>query len=209
MICLTGDQEGMYGMGDSGFLIVGLGNPGAQYELTKHNAGFLALDYFADQHGYTLSSEKWRGIYSAERLGERRILLVKPQTFMNKSGECVARFVDFYKIEPANILVVHDDLDLPPGRIKVAAKGGAGGHNGIRSLIQNLGTAEFARLKIGIGRPERNEQGQGIPVDRYVLSGFADSDFALFNNRLALVDEAVELFIEQGVDRCMNMVNGR
>ncbi|MCI5224430.1 MAG: peptidyl-tRNA hydrolase [Candidatus Electrothrix sp. AR4] len=90
-------------MGDSFFLIVGLGNPGAKYELTRHNAGFLAVDYLADQHGYNLNSEKWRGVYCSERMGDQRLLLVKPQTFMNKSGECVARFADFHKIEPANI----------------------------------------------------------------------------------------------------------
>ncbi|MCI5224908.1 MAG: peptidyl-tRNA hydrolase, partial [Candidatus Electrothrix sp. AR4] len=100
-------------------------------------------------------------------------------------------------------------LDLPPGKIKVSAKGGAGGHNGIRSLIQHLGSSDFSRLKIGIGRPERDEQGRGVPVDRYVLAGFSDHDLALFNDRLSLLDEAVDLFVRQGVDRCMNMVNGR
>jgi len=196
-------------MGNTGFLIVGLGNPGSKYELTRHNAGFLALDYFADQHGFALTAEKWQGVYCRDRLAGSRVLLVKPQTFMNKSGECVARFADFYRIEPANILVVHDDLDLPPGRIKVVARGGAGGHNGIRSIINHLGTSDFARLKIGIGRPERNEQGQGIPVDRYVLAGFRDQERTVFNERLSLVDEAIELFIEQGIDACMNKINGR
>ena len=196
-------------MGDTGYLIVGLGNPGSKYELTRHNAGFLALDYFADRHGFSLVSEKWQGVYCRDHLAGFRILLVKPQTFMNKSGECVARFADFYKIQPANILVVHDDLDLPSGRIKVVAGGGAGGHNGIRSIISHLGTPDFARLKLGIGRPERNEQGQGGPVDRYVLAGFSDAQFALFNERLPLVKEAIELFIEQGIDTCMNRINGR
>ena len=186
----------------SGYLIVGLGNPGAKYELTRHNAGFLALDYFADQHGYSLNSNKWQGIYGSERQGAHRLLLVKPQTFMNASGECVARFVDFHRIEVQNILVLHDDLDLSPGRIKVVAKGGAGGHNGIRSLIQHLGS-EFARLKIGIGRPEGGRQ----PVDRYVLSGFNDQELALFNERLLRIDEAISLFIEQGLDMCMNKTN--
>jgi PTH1 family peptidyl-tRNA hydrolase len=196
-------------MGDNGFLIVGLGNPGSKYSLTRHNAGFLALDYFAGQHGYDMGCEKWQGIFCRDRLAGNRVMLVKPQTFMNKSGECVARFADFYRIEPANILVVHDDLDLAAGRIKVSARGGAGGHNGIRSIISHLGTPEFARLKIGIGRPERNDQGQGIPVDRYVLAGFTDSEFTLFNERLSLVEEAIELFVRQDTDICMNRINGR
>lgn len=196
-------------MADTGYLIVGLGNPGSKYELTRHNAGFLALDYFADQHGFSLSSEKWQGVYCSGRLAADRLLLVKPQTFMNKSGECVARFADFYRIDLAKILVIHDDLDLPAGRIKVVARGGAGGHNGIRSIIRHLGTPDFARLKIGIGRPERNEQGQGIPVERYVLAGFSDPELALFNERLSLVDEAIELFALQDIAACMNRINGR
>ena len=196
-------------MEDGGRLIAGLGNPGSKYELTRHNAGFLALDYFADQHGFAMTCEKWQGVYCRNRLAGIGILLVKPQTFMNKSGESVVRFTDFYKIEPADILVVHDDIDLPAGRIKVVARGGAGGHNGIRSIINHLGTSDFARLKLGIDRPERNEQGQGIPVERYVLGRFSDQEFAAFSKQLSLVDEAVELFIEQGIDACMNRINGR
>jgi PTH1 family peptidyl-tRNA hydrolase len=196
-------------MGTTGFLIVGLGNPGVQYELTRHNAGFLALDVFADQHGCVFNTERWQGIYSSMRLDGVRTLLVKPQTFMNKSGLCVARFAGFYKIEMANILVVHDDLDLLPGKMKIVAGGGAGGHNGVRSLIKHLGNSDFARLKIGIGRPERNDQGQGIPVDRYVLSSFSDQDLAHFNDLLAMVSKAIELFVEQGIDVCMNRMNGR
>jgi len=188
-------------------LIVGLGNPGPEYALTRHNAGFLALDYLAAQHGWSLTNEKWQGICGSGRLGSQRVVLIKPQTYMNRSGDCVARCAEFHRIEPEGILVLHDDLDLPPGRIKVAAKGGAGGHNGIRSLIQQLGSAEFTRLKIGIGRPARNEQ--GIPVERYVLSAFSDAEMQLFNSRLLLIQEAVDLFISHGVARCMNQINGR
>jgi len=192
-----------------GYLIVGLGNPGPDYELTRHNAGFLAVDHIADQHGWPLTSEKWQSICGSGRLGSQRVFLIKPQSYMNRSGECVARFADFHRIGPENILVLHDDLDLPPGRIKAAAKGGAGGHNGVRSLIQHLGSSEFARLKIGIGRPPRNEQGQGMPVDRYVLSAFSDEELELFNCRLPLIKEAVELFVSSGAERCMNQINGR
>lgn len=190
-------------------LIVGLGNPGSKYELTRHNAGFLALDYFVDQHGFSTNRDKWQAAYCQEMFEGVRTLFIKPQTFMNKSGESVVRFTDFYKIKPAQVLVVHDDLDLPSGRIKVVARGGAGGHNGIRSITSHLGTAEFARLKIGIGRPERNEQGQGIPVDRYVLATFSDHELAAFNDLLPAIAEAVKLFISQGVDVCMNQANRR
>lgn len=196
-------------MADSHYLIVGLGNPGAKYELTRHNAGFLALDDFADQHHCSLNSDKWNGLYASERIEGQRVILLKPQTFMNKSGESVIRFVDFYQIPLKNILIVYDDLDLDRGRIKIAAKGGAGGHNGIRSLIQHLGSPNFSRLKIGIGRPERDEQGRGVPVDRYVLGNFTEEELSLFNDRLSLIDEAITIFLDQGVDKCMNMINGR
>ncbi len=196
-------------MAGSGYLIVGLGNPGRKYELTRHNVGFLAVDYFADQHKYSLRSTKWQAEFCRERLAGQSVLLVKPQTYMNKSGQSVARFADFYKILPENICVIHDDLDLPAGRIKVVAKGGAGGHNGIRSVISQLGTAEFTRLKIGIGRPPRNDKGDGIPVDKYVLSTLTREDIAVLNERLPLVGEALELFIQEGVSSCMNSINGR
>ncbi len=196
-------------MADSLSLIVGLGNPGTKYELTRHNAGFLTVDDFAAQQHCALNNQKWNGLFCSQRIEGQRVILLKPQTFMNKSGESVSRFVDFHHIPLKNILVIHDDLDLAQGKIKVAAKGGAGGHNGIRSMIQHLGSPEFSRLKIGIGRPERDEKGRGIPVDRYVLGNFTDEELSLFNNRLALLHEAISLFLQQGVDKCMNMINGR
>ncbi|WP_446009667.1 aminoacyl-tRNA hydrolase [Candidatus Electrothrix sp.] len=196
-------------MADTHYLLIGLGNPGIKYELTRHNAGFLAVDDYADQQRCTLNNKKWNGLYTAQRINGQRVILLKPQTFMNKSGESAARFADFYQIPLENIMVIYDDLDLPKGKIKVAAKGGPGGHNGIRSLIQHLGSSDFARLKIGIGRPERDEQGRGIPVDRYVLGNLNDEELALFNERLALIHEALDLFLQQGVDKCMNMINGR
>ncbi|MCI5149287.1 MAG: aminoacyl-tRNA hydrolase [Candidatus Electrothrix sp. MAN1_4] len=196
-------------MADTSYLLIGLGNPGIQYALTRHNAGFLALDDYADQHNCTLSQEKWNGLYTSERINGQRVILLKPQTSMNKSGESAARFADFYQISVENILVIYDDLDLPKEKIKVTGKGGPGGHNGIRSLIQYFGTSAFSRLKIGIGRPERDEQGRGIPVDRYVLGNFPDKELVLLNDRLPLVHEAIDLFLEHGVDKCMNMINGR
>ncbi len=196
-------------MSDQEFLIAGLGNPGPQYERTRHNAGFLTVDWFARQHGLGLTNEKWQGAFCRTRFADKRLLLVKPQTFMNKSGECVGRFADFYKIDPTNILIVHDDLDLPPGRVKAVARGGAGGHNGIRSIIRHLGTSEFSRLKLGIGRPERNEQGQGIPVERYVLASFTRTEQEGLGEQAAIACEAMEFWLEFGIDACMNRINGR
>jgi PTH1 family peptidyl-tRNA hydrolase len=192
---------------DPGYLIVGLGNPGTRYELTRHNVGFLAVDYFADEHGLSLAAEKWQAVYGRDLFAGSRVLLVKPQTFMNKSGEAVVRFANFYRIPVERILVIHDDLDLEVGRVKVVARGGAGGHNGIKSIISHLGTSDFARLKIGIGRPERNDRGQGIPVDRYVLSAMNNADLAAFNELLPKVEQAIDLFVSRDVDACMNQTN--
>jgi PTH1 family peptidyl-tRNA hydrolase len=190
-------------------MIVGLGNPGARYVQTRHNAGFLALDFFAGEHGLGLNSEKWQGEFWRGRLHGERVLLLKPQTYMNRSGECVGRFADYYRIAPADILVVHDDLDLLPGRVKVVARGGAGGHNGIRSIISHLGTPEFPRVKLGIGRPARNDSGQGVPVERFVLSRYPDSEWDLLTDQLAVAAEAMDLWLAEGVDRCMNRINTR
>lgn len=196
-------------MSNEEYLIVGLGNPGAKYEHTRHNVGFLAVDLFAEQHGIILANEKWNGIFCRTRLSGERVILLKPQTFMNKSGECVGRFVDFYKIPPDHILIVHDDLDLAPARIKAVARGGAGGHNGIRSVMNHLGTVDFSRLKLGIGRPPRNEQGQGIPVDRYVLGQFASSEINDLEDQFNRAGQAMEIWLEQGITVCMNKINGR
>jgi peptidyl-tRNA hydrolase, PTH1 family len=187
------------------YLIAGLGNPGSQYELTRHNAGFLALDDFADHCAWTANRSKWQALYCDVRWNEHRLLLVKPQTFMNRSGESLAHFVDFYNVERQNILILYDDLDLAPDRLKALAQGGTGGHNGIRSIVQCLGTKDFARLKIGIGRPQPNEQ----PIERYVLSNFSDEDLALFNARLPRIREALRLFLDQGIAACMNQTNER
>lgn len=194
-------------MADSDYLIVGLGNPGSRYALTRHNAGFLALDHFARGQGCSLSSSRWQGEYGRMRLAGCTVLLLKPQTYMNRSGTCVRRFADYFRIRRERILVLHDDLDLPAGRIKVVARGGAGGHNGVRSLIQHLGGSDFARIKIGIGRPSAGEGSCDMPVEHWVLSRFSAQELAVLEDNLARTDRAIQLFIEQGIDACMNEIN--
>ncbi|NOQ46097.1 MAG: aminoacyl-tRNA hydrolase, partial [Desulfobulbaceae bacterium] len=156
----------------------------------------------------SFSRIKWKGEYCRGRLNGNQLLPVKPQTYMNRSGECIRSFADYFNVSLDNILILHDDLDLPAGRIKVVARGGAGGHNGIRSIIQHLGSTDFARLKIGIGRPEMGEEGKGLPMERYVLAGFTEKELHDFHARLEFVIEAIELFIHEGVDFCMNRING-
>ncbi len=196
-------------MADTGFLIVGLGNPGSRYARTRHNAGFLAMDHFARTAGTALASTKWQGEYCRLRLDGSPVILLKPQTYMNRSGQCVARFADYYRVGRDRILVLHDDLDLAAGRIKVVARGGAGGHNGIRSLIQHLGGSDFARVKIGIGRPQPGDNGTAMPVERWVLSRFSEQELAELEERFAVTDRAVHLFVGQGIEACMNEVNRR
>ena len=196
-------------MTESKILIVGLGNPGSKYEKTRHNAGFLAVDYFADHVGEKVVTEKMQGVFGVFRSSGKQVFLLKPQIYMNRSGACIMQFARYFNIVHENILVVHDDLDLDPGRIKIVASGGAGGHKGIRSAIQHLGTEGFARVKIGIGRPQVTDTGAGIPVDRYVLSRFSGDQWQLFEEILDWVAQGIGLYIEQGVAVAMNRINTR
>jgi PTH1 family peptidyl-tRNA hydrolase len=194
-------------MAESNYLIVGLGNPETQYEGTRHNVGFMALDHFALRMDCLSFNTKFEGKYCRKRLFGNPALLVKPMTYMNRSGRCVAAFVRFFKIPVTNILILHDDLDLSLGRVKVVARGGSGGHNGIRSLTRHLGSNDFARVKIGIGRPARDEQGRGVPVDRYVLSRFSLEETKIITGLFDKTDQAIELFLSNDIDTCMNKIN--
>jgi PTH1 family peptidyl-tRNA hydrolase len=188
-------------------MIVGLGNPGPQYETTRHNAGFLALDYFAGRHGLAIDSVKLQGRYGKGQFSGRQVLLLKPQNYMNRSGDCVAAFAHYFDVAPADILVVHDDLDLAPGRLKIVSGGGAGGHNGIRSLLASLGGGGFARLKIGIGHPRDYDETRDMPVERYVLSRMPAAQWNQLQDNLPRIAAAILCFIEQGVTAAMNSTN--
>jgi len=196
-------------MADSRYLFIGLGNPGRDYHLTRHNIGFFFIDSFAGVNGWRVDTLKMQGLCCQGRAHGVQVLCLKPQTYMNRSGLCVRSYVDYFKIDLDRILVLHDDIDLGSGRIKMVGKGGAGGHNGIRSIAEHLGTQDFARMKIGIGRPAVNDQGQGQPVDQYVLSALTESELQLFQQRQALVIEAMALFVHEGIRGCMNKINGR
>lgn len=191
------------------FLVVGLGNPGSQYEQTRHNIGFAVVEKYAAHLGCMSFAAKWDGEVCEIRSRGNRILLLKPMTYMNRSGNSVARFVSFYKIDLDNIVIIHDDLDLMPGRLKITQGGGAGGHNGIRSLIERLGSKDFVRLKFGIGRPPTFENGKIIPVERYVLGRFSQEELQVVDERLDDCVEALDVLIEKGCTVAMNTVNGR
>ena len=194
-------------MAPSPYLLVGLGNPGPKYDHTRHNIGFMALEHFADSLGNTTWQEKFNGRYCRCRLKGHPVVLGEPLTFMNRSGKFVAPLARYFKIPLDRILVLHDDLDLGFGRIKVVAKGGSGGHNGIRSLIEEFGSKDFARVKIGIGRPQKNDQGYAIPIEHYVLSRFTEEEEEMLETLFARTDRAQELFITEGIAACMNAIN--
>ena len=190
-------------------MFVGLGNPGRDYHLTRHNIGFFFVDYIAGVNGLRADILKMQGLFCQGRAYGGQIFCVKPQTYMNRSGDCVRGFVEYFKIPLEHILVLHDDIDLSAGRIKIVSKGGAGGHNGVRSIAQHLGTQNFGRMKIGIGRPIINEERSAQPVDQFVLSKMSEVELRLFHERESLVEEALALFVREGIDACMNKINRR
>ncbi|OAG27825.1 aminoacyl-tRNA hydrolase [Thermodesulfatator autotrophicus] len=180
------------------WLWVGLGNPGPQYRFTRHNFGFLVLEEFARLKGLKFSKGPYQSLVSAYK----DAFLLMPQTFMNLSGEAVAPLSRKLRIPPERILVIHDDLDLPLGRIKFAPKGGAGGHRGVKSIIEALGTKDFPRLKLGIGRPP-----QGIAVRDYVLSPFSEEEKPLVRKVLETACEALDYLLEHDLAKTMSLFN--
>ena len=170
-------------------LIVGLGNPGEKHARNRHNVGFMAVDAIAAAHGFGPWRRKFSGQVAEGRIGGEKVLLLKPETFMNDSGRAVAEAARFYKLAPADIIVVHDELDLAPGRVRVKTGGGHAGHNGLKSIIAHLGP-DFHRLRIGIGHP-----GSKAAVTRHVLSDFSKSERAWLQPLLAAIARHAELLV--------------
>jgi peptidyl-tRNA hydrolase, PTH1 family len=182
-------------------LVAGLGNPGREYGRTRHNAGWLVVDELARRHGGSWRS-KFSGSLAEERLGDLRLALLKPETYMNESGRSVAAAARFFKVEPEALLVVHDDVDLDAGRLQARRGGGLAGHNGLRSLASDLGTQDFLRLRIGVGRPGR---GDPRSVSDWVLSPFApEEDVDALVSRAA---DAVETIAREGVEAAQQRFN--
>jgi PTH1 family peptidyl-tRNA hydrolase len=184
------------------YLIAGLGNPGQQYAGTRHNIGFMMLDHFAEKNNLTFTDSKWKALVSKAVVWDESVVLLKPQTFMNLSGMAVAQAVNFYKLQPANIIVIHDDLDMEFGRLKIVSGGGDGGHKGIRSIIEHLGTKNFPRIKIGIGRPPTP-----VPPDKYVLSTFNSEEKKMIEQKMSLVIEGLRVSLQQGISAAMTFIN--
>ncbi|MEN8256472.1 MAG: aminoacyl-tRNA hydrolase [Thermodesulfobacteriota bacterium] len=186
------------------YLIVGLGNPGDKYRKTRHNIGFHAVEQLAEEIGIGFSESKWKALVCKGDIAGQGVVLVKPQTFMNLSGEAVEPIASYYKIPQENIVVIHDDLDLDCGRIKLCVNSGAGGHNGIKSLIQRLGGNSFNRIKVGIGRPLEQ-----MPVERYVLAKFTDEESLDISSAINRAVEAVTLIVEKGMAAATQAIHTR
>jgi peptidyl-tRNA hydrolase, PTH1 family len=182
-------------------LVAGLGNPGREYERTRHNAGWLVADEVARRHGGSFRS-KFSGQLAETRLDDLRLGLLKPETYMNESGRSLGAAARFFKVEPASVLVVHDDVDLDPGRLQARLGGGLAGHNGLRSIAQALGTQDFLRLRIGVGRPGRGDR---RPVADYVLSPFEPEEDV--DELIARSADAVETMAREGLDRTQSRYN--
>lgn len=183
-------------------LIVGLGNPGSKYDGSRHNVGFEVLDALAEKHGLSMTQKKFSSLFVKGRLDRAEAILAKPQTFMNLSGRAVREIMDYFNIDPSDLIVVHDDMDLEVGRIKITAQGGPGGHNGAASIIDSLKTKEFARLKIGIGRPA-SEHG----YENYVLGKFDSEDNEMIKQVVVRVMSALEVFAAKGVTEAQAQYN--
>lgn len=184
-------------------LIIGLGNPGKLYEQTRHNIGFDVIDALADKWGAPLNQTKFNGMYAIVHRPEGKVMLLKPLTYMNLSGECVRPMMDYFNIDVEDIIVIYDDLDLETGKLRLRGKGSAGGHNGIKSLIQHLGTQEFNRIRVGVSRPPA-----GMKVADYVLSKFPKEDEIIVQDAIKKSCDAVEASLSKKFLDVMNIFNG-
>lgn len=184
-------------------LVVGLGNPGTRYRLTRHNLGFRVVDALAERWHLTVGGKRHGAELGTAQFASERVLLAKPQTYMNASGEAVAKLRRLHRLDPSDVLAVYDDLDLPLGRVRLRGEGGAGGHNGVASLIGVLGKG-FSRLRIGIGRPP----GGADPVE-FVLESFSAAETDTVDDAVRRAAEGVESWLQDGLERTMNALNRR
>lgn len=183
------------------YLIVGLGNPGKEYEKTRHNVGFDVLDLMSDKYNINMNRTKFKGVYGEGKIEQEKVIFLKPTTFMNLSGESVKEVCDFYKIQSENVIIIYDDISLDVGRMRIRKSGSAGGHNGIKNIILNLSTDVFPRVKVGVGEPKGD-------LISHVLGRFNKDDRAEAEKVFSAVIDAVECIITKGICEAMNNFNG-
>ena len=186
------------------WLLVGLGNPGDQYEHTRHNVGFMVADELAERHNIPVQHLKFRALTNTVTVGDRKVLLMKPVTYMNLSGEAVHEAAAFYKIPPEHILVISDEVALAPGKLRVRRSGSAGGHNGLKNIIAHLGTDQFPRIRLGVGQKPHPD----YDMADWVLGKFQGEDKKAVEAAVKKAADAAECLIREGVDKAMNQYNG-
>ena len=185
------------------YIIAGLGNPGKEYETTRHNIGFETIDYLSDKYNVRVNKLKFKSLYGETNIGGEKVFLVKPQTFMNLSGEAIREFSAFYKVPAENIIIINDDISLAVGKMRIRRKGSAGGHNGLKSIIYQLNTDNFPRIKIGVGAPENKD----YDLANYVLGRFSKDEISVLEDIIIKASEAIEEIIKRGIDSAMNKYN--
>lgn len=183
------------------YLIVGLGNIGKEYENTRHNVGFDAVDMLSHRYNIPLNREKFKGVCGEGFIDGKKVILLKPSTYMNLSGESVREAVNFYKLGNDEMIVIYDDISLEVGKLRIRSKGSAGGHNGIKNMIANLGSEEFLRIKVGVGQPKGN-------LISHVLGKFSDDERKILEKSLIASADAVECLLKEGSTEAMNRFNG-
>jgi len=189
--------------GNENYLIVGLGNPGAKYAETRHNAGFMVIDAVGEKTGIRLSKVKSKALLGRGSFNGKKIILAKPQTYMNLSGQAGSSLKRFYRIADENLLVIHDDMDLPLGTLRIRPNGGPGGQKGVKSIIEQLGTPEFGRIRFGIGRPPGRMDPKAYVLEKFLPQEKEDFEFTLMRAR-----DAVLTFVCDGLEKAMNQYNG-
>ena len=182
-------------------LIVGLGNPGKEYNKIRHNMGFILIDYFAMKHNVSINQEKFSGLYGEFNHNGEKVILLKPQKYMNLSGEVVKKYVDYFKIDIEDILIISDDLDMAFGRYRLRLMGSSGGHNGLKNIEQNIGTSHYKRLKIGISN------NKNIDTKDYVLGKFSQSELKLLDEKLGILNNILEDYLVLSFENLMNKYN--
>lgn len=185
------------------FIVAGLGNPGLRYERTRHNVGFVVLDMIAEAHGFKIKKSKHKALIGEGTIGGRRVVLAKPQTYMNLSGESLLDMKNWYKADPSNIIVIYDDIDLDVGVLRIRPRGSAGTHNGMKSVIYQLQTDDFPRVRVGVGKPSAEWD-----LKDYVLSSFTGDEIPLIKGACERATKGVELLITKGVHEAMSRYNG-
>lgn len=184
------------------YLIIGLGNPENDYGKTRHNMGFNVINLLAKMYNINVNKSKFNSIYGSGIIGDKKVILVKPQTFMNLSGEAVRDFSNYYKVEMQNILVVYDDIDLEPGSIRIRKNGSSGSHNGMKSVVSSLQTQEFPRVRVGIGKPQNGEN-----LIEYVIGAIDEDDIPKLKDGIKLATKAIGEILKNNIDVAMNKFN--